>query len=38
MPNDVVERGRAVRPAIGGWNVTERATGEPAGPDREEAR
>ena len=30
MPDDVIERGRATRPAIGGWNVTERATDEPA--------
>ena len=38
MPDDVNERGRMTRPAIGGWNVTERATGEPARPAREDAR
>ncbi|WP_155639995.1 hypothetical protein [Burkholderia territorii] len=38
MPDDVTERGRMTRPAIGGWNVTERATDEPDMPAPGEAR
>jgi len=38
MPDDVIERGCMTRPAIGGWNVTERATDEPAMPASGEAR
>ncbi|CAM2167687.1 hypothetical protein BO443_160167 [Burkholderia orbicola] len=34
----MIERGCVTRPAIGGWNITERATDEPAMAGPDEAR